>query len=232
MAKLSKAIAVLAMFAAWYFPTQVASAAPALHHQADLTSSISHQEDGAEKIQEDSEDEKEGERDGGGKQFAPPPLVVKHKSMSGQYSDKNGKGEPKSSKFPGSIAGALPSSSDVLLKVAGLGVVSLEQVFAQPEYVTSSISGQPASSQNQSGATAEPESISSGSAVNPMLNEPVVKSISFANYEDPAGEFMHKAYFGLAALGAAAIAITVHTIANARKSADSDEDDYEYEAQN
>jgi len=231
MAKLSKAIAVLALFAAWYFPTQVASAAPALQHQADLTASIRHQEDGAEKFQDDDEDE-DDERDGDGKQFAPPPLVVKHKSISGQYVDKNGKGEPKSSKFPGSIAGALPSSSDVLLKVAGLGVVSLEQVFAQPEYVTSSISGQPASSQNQSGATAEPQSISSGSAVNPMLNEPVVKSISFANYEDPAGEFMHKAYFGLAALGAAAIAITVHTIANARKSADSDEDDYEYEAQN
>lgn len=238
MAKLSKAFALLLLFAAWFLPAQIASAAPAGQHPTDLSASIRHQEDGEDEFENEDEnedeDEDEDEGDDDGKQFAPPPLVVKHKSMSGHSDDKNTKGSSssKGSKLPFPIAGAVPSSETTLLRAASLGIVTLEQVFAKPEYVTSAVNGTDAGTSGAPDDSSEPRPIPTGAAVNPTLNEPVVKSIGLANYEDPASEFMHKAYFGLAILGAGAIAMTAHAISNARKTAQSDENDYEYEAQN
>lgn len=238
MAKLSKAFALLMLLAAWFLPAQLASAASSVQTSNELSASVRHQEDGEDELEEeDEEDEEENEdeeEDEDGKQFAPPPLVVKHKSMSGQGDSREARGSSnsKGSKLDGVIKGAVPSSSETLLKVAGLGIVSLEQVFATPEYVTSAVNEPDETATNQTSGSTSAKPVPTGDAVNPNLSEPVVNSIGLANYEDPAGEFMNKAYFGIAVLGAAAIAMTGHTISKARKSADSVDTDYEYDAEN
>lgn len=235
MAKRSKAFALLLLLFIFSSPTQFASASP--HSEDSARPSIQHREDDDESESEnedDDESEDEDSSDDDGKQFVPPPLVVKHKSLDG--SSKSSKpdrtNQTKSGKQATVLPGIVPSSEDVLLRAAGLGIVTLEQAFATNDYVTSAVT--PDDSKGPAGKDGDQTDgdRSAPDELDPNLNEPVVNQLGATSYEDPATEFIHKAYFGLAVLGAGAIGMAAHTISKTRRAGKANENDYDYEGQN
>ncbi|MFM6980466.1 MAG: hypothetical protein ACKOWE_03575 [Micrococcales bacterium] len=208
MSRLFKALALLALLTSWMLPAQLAMAAgfsekPGInvHKEEDSEDQDEHESEDSEDHQKESEDST--------RQFAPPPLVVKHKSTS-------------SGSTAGTLSGST-STSGTNAGISGQGSVLLNQDFTGQDYVTTPI---------------RPRTMPDGKAlpqdqgVDPTQNEPLSNLMNFANYEDPAAEFMHKAYFGLAILGTGAIAMAGHTLNKARKLAKASENDYDYEGQN
>ena len=235
MTKASKAFALLLLLTTFLLPTQLALANDLQTSNLTRLPSTLHQEDEAEQEDEgEDEDEDENEGDDDGKQFAPPPLVVKHKSdHAGSSKHDDLSFTSKAGKKANALRGIVPSTESILLKAASLGIVTLEQAFGTNDFVTA-----PVATEN-SGNTPppvkdgeEPRPVPTGEAVNPGLNEPVVNALSNVSYEDPGKEFIHKAYFGLALLGAVAMGMAAHTVSKTRRAAKADAQDYDYEGQN
>lgn len=239
MEKLGKGVVLLLLLAAWVAPGEIA-AATVIHSASNSAVHVVHKvtDDEDEEDEEDSDDDK---------QFVPPPLVVKHKSSSSTSTSvktttsakKKKTSKTTSASSPETTAviaplaiGVVPSSAQTLLQAVSLNIISQEQAFSTNDYETTPII--PESKGTQPAPTIAPPTnhpIPSSDAVDPTLNPPVINNMSAAHYEDPATEFMHKAYFGLAVLGSAAIAMVVHTVSRSRKQIKVNQSDYEYENQ-
>lgn len=235
MTKLGKAIGLLLLVSAALAPSQLAFAAG-----FQSPHSTFRQEQDSESDNEDQSSDNQGGQphsggqwqsggsqnsgkgDDEGKQFAPPPLLVKHKDLSSASSSQT----LKSGKKATVIQGAVPATAAELQKAVSLRILTQDQAFAGTDFITSPVDGGSAPNGKPDG---KHPLAPSGEAVDPNQNQPVVQNLGAANYEDPASEFMHKAYFGLAVLGAAAIGMTAHTIRKAKAHARSDELEFDYE---
>jgi hypothetical protein len=235
MTKATKAFALLLLLSTWFLPTQFALATELKSSNLAKFPSTQHQKDHADRENESEDESDDGEEgDEGEKQFAPPPLVVKHKNGgtgSSQQHDLN------ANSITGSrvnaVRGMVPSSNAILLKAASLGIVTLEQAFGTNDFVTAAVTNDnPDKTPPPANDGEQPKPGLTGEVVNPGLNEPVVNALSNVSYEDPGKEFIHKAYFGLAMLGAVAMVMAVHTISKTRRAAKADAQDYDYEGQN
>ena len=203
MTQAARLLAVTVVFAAWLLPAQAAFATdshPSPRPSASRSSeSSSHQEDSED---EDSHDSGESE----GKKFTQPvPGVVK----------------PEPTKAPKPQTGSTTSGGTKTTK-AGTGsssqVTGTNATSTAPagkeDFVTSSVTGS---------SSKQDKTVETG-GVNPNQNQPVIESISQTSFDDPAQQFMGKAYFGLGALLAAAIAMAMHTYSKTRAAQRENED--------